>query len=123
MAHSRWTNRPTEASSSSADQGDCRRLGPLPWWWMGSGPVGTSLSSSAPNPVVLTSSSASLVTSGFSCRSCGVYMAAISTRCNAAAAAREDEEAEAVAAGGKQARKTATAKSSATTQRDLAWAA
>lgn len=41
--------------------GDCR-LGPRPWWWIGSGPVGTSLSDSAPNPVVVvvvvTSSSA-----------------------------------------------------------------
>lgn len=35
-----------------------RRSGPRAWWWMGSGPVGTSLSDSAPNPVVLTSSSA-----------------------------------------------------------------
>uniref|UniRef100_A0A0E0PAF2 Uncharacterized protein n=1 Tax=Oryza rufipogon TaxID=4529 RepID=A0A0E0PAF2_ORYRU len=32
--------------------GDCR-LGPRPWWWIGSGPVGTSLSDSAPNPVVV----------------------------------------------------------------------
>jgi hypothetical protein len=44
-------------SRAHDDQGDCR-LGPRAWWWMGSGPVGTSLSDSAPNPVVLRSSSA-----------------------------------------------------------------
>jgi len=45
------------AVSRAHDQGDCR-LGPRAWWWMGSGPVGTSLSDSAPKPVVLRSSSA-----------------------------------------------------------------
>jgi hypothetical protein len=58
MEGSIHTHRPARAR----DQGDWRRRGPLAWWWMGSGPVGTSRSSSAPNPVVLTSSSASCAT-------------------------------------------------------------